>query len=114
MDFNIKGMSCAACSARVEKAVKELQGTDIVSVNLLTNSMHVEGAATEKEIIDAVVKAGYGAKIQKESSVENSGDDEIKQMKKKIVFFCYSACSINVYIHGTYDVGLVASGIYRT
>ncbi|MCI9616867.1 MAG: copper-translocating P-type ATPase [Eubacterium sp.] len=86
MDFNIKGMSCAACSARVEKAVKELEGTDIVSVNLLTNSMHVEGAATEKEIIDAVVKAGYGAKIQKESSVENSGDDEIKQMKKRLFF----------------------------
>lgn len=86
MDFNIKGMSCAACSARVEKAVKELQGTDIVSVNLLTNSMHVEGEATEKEIIDAVVKAGYGAKIQKESSVENSGDDEIKQMKKRLIF----------------------------
>lgn len=86
MDFNIKGMSCAACSARVEKAVKELQGTDIVSVNLLTNSMHVEGVATEKEIIDAVVKAGYGAKVQKESSVENSGDDEIKQMKKRLFF----------------------------
>lgn len=86
MDFNIKGMSCAACSTRVEKAVKELQGTDIVSVNLLTNSMHVEGTATEKEIIDAVVKAGYGAKIQKESSVENSGDDEIKQMKKRLFF----------------------------
>lgn len=86
MDFNIKGMSCAACSARVEKAVKELQGTDIVSVNLLTNSMHVEGAATEKEIIDAVVKAGYGAKIQKESSAENSRDDEIKQMKKRLFF----------------------------
>lgn len=86
MDFNIRGMSCAACSARVEKAVKELQGTDIVSVNLLTNSMHVEGAATEKEIIDAVVKAGYGAKVQKESSAENSGDDEIKQMKKRLFF----------------------------
>ena len=86
MDFNIKGMSCAACSARVEKAVKELQGTDIVSVNLLTNSMHVEGAATEKEIIDAVVKAGYGAKVQKESSSENSRDDEIKQMKKRLFF----------------------------
>ncbi len=86
MDFNIKGMSCAACSARVEKAVKELQGADVVSVNLLTNSMHVEGAATEKEIIDAVVKAGYGAKVKKESNVENSGDDEIKQMKKRLIF----------------------------
>lgn len=86
MDFNIKGMSCAACSARVEKAVKELQGTDLVSVNLLTNSMHVEGAATEKEIIDAVVKAGYGAKVKKESGAESSGDDEIKQMKKRLIF----------------------------
>ena len=49
-------MSCAACSARVEKAVSALQGVESVSVNLLTNSMQVEGSVSEKEVIDAVVK----------------------------------------------------------
>lgn len=58
--FNISGMSCAACSARVEKAVSSLDGVSSCSVNLLTNSMVVEGSANEKEIINAVVKAGYG------------------------------------------------------
>ena len=85
MDFKIKGMSCAACSARVEKAVSSLQGIDSVSVNLLTNSMQVEGSATEKEIIDAVVKAGYGAKAVKGNQIEEEEDSEIGQMKKRLV-----------------------------
>lgn len=86
MDYKIKGMSCAACSARVEKAVSALDGIDSVSVNLLTNSMQVEGEATEKEIIDAVVKAGYGAKAVKGNQIEDEGDSEIGQMKKRLVF----------------------------
>ena len=57
--YNVTGMSCAACSARVEKAVSELSGVTSCSVNLLTNSMTVDGTATETEIIDAVIKAGY-------------------------------------------------------
>ncbi len=59
--FNVTGMSCAACSARVEKAVCALEGTESCAVNLLTGSMTVEGSATEEEIINAVEKAGYGA-----------------------------------------------------
>lgn len=86
MDFKVTGMSCAACSARVEKAVKELEGAENVNVNLLTNSMHVEGKATEKEIINAVVKAGYGAKISKGNHAENDGENEIGQMKKRLMF----------------------------
>jgi len=59
--FDITGMSCAACSARVERAVSALDGVDSCSVNLLTHSMAVEGSAETDEIISAVVKAGYGA-----------------------------------------------------
>ncbi|MBQ7359920.1 MAG: heavy metal translocating P-type ATPase [Lachnospiraceae bacterium] len=63
--YNITGMSCAACSARVEKAVSKLPGVDSCSVNLLTNSMNVEGSASAGEIIEAVEKAGYGASLKK-------------------------------------------------
>ena len=58
--FNITGMSCAACVARVEKAVNSVDGVNACSVSLLTNSMGVEGSATDSEIISAVENAGYG------------------------------------------------------
>ena len=60
--FNVTGMSCAACSARVEMAVKGVEGVEQCSVNLLTNTLTVEGSATDKDIITAVKKAGYGIK----------------------------------------------------
>lgn len=60
--FQITGMSCAACVARVEKAVNQVSGVESCSVNLLTNSMILEGTASEQEIIFAVENAGYGAK----------------------------------------------------
>ena len=60
VQFNVTGMSCAACSARVEKAVNALSGVTACSVSLLTNSMGVEGTATPAEIIAAVENAGYG------------------------------------------------------
>lgn len=59
--YTVTGMSCAACSARVEKAVSKVPGVTSCSVSLLTNSMGVEGSATDQEIIKAVVDAGYGA-----------------------------------------------------
>lgn len=59
--YDVKGMSCAACSSRVEKAVSALDGVTSCSVSLLTNSMAVEGSAPESEIIEAVEKAGYSA-----------------------------------------------------
>lgn len=59
--YNVKGMSCAACSARIEKAVSKVDGVTACSVSLLTNSMGVEGAASEQEIIKAVEDAGYSA-----------------------------------------------------
>lgn len=77
--YNVTGMSCAACSARVEKAVSSVDGVSSCSVNLLTNSMGVEGTATSKEIIDAVEKAGYGASLKtKNKKVKSNSDDELK------------------------------------
>ena len=63
--FNVTGMSCAACSARVERAVNALSGVEACSVNLLTNTLTVEGTVSEKDIITAVKKAGYGIKADK-------------------------------------------------
>ena len=62
--YNVTGMSCAACSARVEKAVSAVPGVDSCSVSLLTNSMGVEGSASAAEIIKAVEDAGYGASLK--------------------------------------------------
>ena len=59
--YNVTGMSCAACSARVEKAVKAVPGVTGCSVSLLTNSMGVEGTASVSAIVRAVQDAGYGA-----------------------------------------------------
>ena len=61
--YSVTGMSCAACSARVEKAVKKVPGVSSCSVSLLTNSMGVEGTASTDAIIAAVVKAGYVASM---------------------------------------------------
>ena len=60
--YTISGMSCAACQSRVEKAVNALPNVDSAVVSLLTNSMQVEGSASDSEIIQTVEKAGYGAK----------------------------------------------------
>ena len=62
--YTVTGMSCAACSARVEKAVSQVSGVTNCSVSLLTNSMGVEGTASPQEIIRAVTDAGYGASLK--------------------------------------------------
>ena len=62
--FDVEGMMCAACSARVEKAVSSVPGVTSCAVSLLTNSMGVEGTASDEEIIKAVVDAGYEAKVK--------------------------------------------------
>ena len=62
--YQVTGMSCAACSARVEKAVSKVPGVTACSVSLLTNSMGVEGTAGEQAVIAAVEAAGYGASVK--------------------------------------------------
>ena len=69
--FSVSGMSCAACSARVEKAVSQTEGVSLCSVNLLTNSMTVEGSATDEAIIAAVTAAGYGASVKTTETNKN-------------------------------------------
>ena len=68
--YQVTGMSCAACSSRVEKAVSAVPGVTSCSVSLLTNSMGVEGSASPETIIQAVTDAGYGA------SLKTSGDNK--------------------------------------
>ena len=72
--YNVTGMSCAACSARVEKAVKKVPGVTSCSVSLLTNSMGVEGTASPAAILSAVQEAGYGAS-PKNASASKASDD---------------------------------------
>ena len=76
--YNVTGMSCAACSARVEKAVSGLPGVESCSVSLLTNSMGVEGTADEKSVIAAVEAAGYGASLKGAEKAASSEDDALQ------------------------------------
>jgi len=86
--FTVTGMSCAACSARVEKAVSGLSGVTECSVNLLTNSMTVSGKATDAEIIKAVTDAGYGAFSDsgKKDAEKTIPDDESKALIKRLLW----------------------------
>ena len=76
-------MTCAACSARVEKAVSSLEGVDTCAVNLLTGSMTVEGRATPDNVIAAVVKAGYGASLSESTSKKERPQPEKEGMDEK-------------------------------
>ena len=92
--FNVTGMSCAACSARVEKAVKKVPGVTSCSVSLLTNSMGVEGTATGAAIIQAVQEAGYGASPKKaggaaagstSADLDALADHETPKLKRRLI-----------------------------
>ena len=97
--YDITGMTCSACSSRVEKSVSKLEGIGTVSVNLLTNSMQVEypdGALTTEQIITCVEKAGYGASLADggktataasapKTKGENVAEKQIAQMKKRLI-----------------------------
>ncbi len=92
--FTVTGMSCAACSARVEKAVSAVPGVTSCAVSLLTNSMGVEGTAAAPDIIAAVEAAGYGARLKSDGAKKNSGsfdsfeealqDHETPLLKKRL------------------------------
>ena len=76
--FNVTGMSCAACSSRVEKAVSKVESVQSCSVSLLTNSMGVEGSASDESIIAAVEKAGYGASVAGAEKKQSAETDQLK------------------------------------
>ena len=77
--YTVTGMSCAACSARVEKAVSKVPGVTACSVSLLTNSMGVEGTASQADIIKAVVDAGYGASVKGEETAAASASYQAEE-----------------------------------
>ena len=81
--YTVTGMSCAACSARVEKAVSKVDGVTSCSVSLLTNSMGVEGSTTDAQIVEAVEQAGYGAspKGAATESENNKANNSLEQLK---------------------------------
>lgn len=88
--YNVTGMSCAACQTRVEKAVSAVDGVESCAVSLLTNSMGVEGSASPEAIIAAVEAAGYGASIKSNKAPVTSNEDslvdrETPVMKKRLV-----------------------------
>lgn len=91
--YQVTGMSCAACVARVEKAVKAVPGVETVAVSLLTNSMGVEGSPEPSAVIQAVEAAGYGAREQGTDKVSPTGygedvlkDTETPKMKKRLIY----------------------------
>lgn len=89
--YNVTGMSCAACSSRVEKAVSSVSGVTSCSVSLLTNSMGVEGTASDADVIKAVCDAGYGASVKEVSddlakSNDSLEDKETPVLKKRLIW----------------------------
>lgn len=87
--FDVTGMSCAACSARVEKAIKEVPGVTECTVSLLTNSLSVNGSADEGAIIAAVERAGYGASAKGENKAaqeEELKDKSTPQLKRRLIW----------------------------
>jgi Cu2+-exporting ATPase len=86
--FNVTGMSCAACSVRVEKAVQAVEGVISCSVNLLTNSMSVDGTASDSEIIAAVTSAGYGATLKGTENAAKSTktDTDTSKLIKRLIW----------------------------
>ena len=118
--YIVTGMSCAACQARVEKAVSKVEGVDSCSVSLLTNSMGVEGSASPEEIIRAVTDAGYGARLKADDAVNSASgssyaadeaaleDRETPVLKKRLIWIARISASPHVLLHGAHDVGLAS------
>lgn len=103
--YTVTGMSCAACSARVEKAVSAVPGVTSCSVSLLTNSMGVEGTASAEAVVSAVQAAGYGASLKGAASAPTAAaqedalaDRETPALKRRLI---------------DRQVGLCAEGLQR-
>ena len=117
--YLVTGMSCAACSARVEKAVSKVKGVTSCSVSLLTNSMGVEGTASPEAIIQAVQQAGYGASKKGAESTPAAGSDSDAladhetPVLEALDRFCRIPGGAHVSFNGTYDVELAASVFFQ-
>ena len=111
--FTITGMTCSACSARVEKAVAKVDGTKDVSVNLLTNSMQLEydeAKTSVPAIIKAVVDAGYGASVKGKQAAAKAAPQEdpvkksIAEMKHRLVWsIAFLLPTMYISMHGLFE-----------
>lgn len=120
--YTVTGMSCAACSSRVEKAVSKVPGVTACSVSLLTNSMGVEGDVPPETVIHAVEDAGYGAflkgqgtaaQAQSASEAEDALKDRETPVLKHRLIASLGFLAVLMYMSmGTYDVGLAAAALY--
>ena len=131
VQYKVTGMSCAACQARVEKAVSAVEGVESCAVSLLTNSMGVEGTALPNDVIAAVEAAGYGASIKSPDAAAKSGadredslrDTETPKMKKRLIasilllipllYVSMGHMLWNWPLPGFFDGNHVAMGIYQ-
>ena len=112
--YDVTGMSCAACQARVEKAVSKVDGVTSCSVSLLTNSMGVEGTANSEAIIKAVTDAGYGAKLQGSSSGSKTlEDNETKTLIKRLIFSAFFLIVLMYITMGHNMLGLPLPGFFE-
>ncbi len=126
--YNVTGMSCAACQARVEKAVNEVPGVTSCAVSLLTNSMGVEGDAREEDVIRAVENAGYGASVQgksegKETDKDTLEDKETPLLKKRLMtslvflvilmYFSMGHMMLNLPLPPFFDGNHIAMGLIQ-
>lgn len=122
--FNVTGMSCAACAARVEKAVSGVSGVSSCAVNLLTNSMNVEGSFAVEDVISAVGKAGYGASlggedVKKRERADDDGRKILKRLCVSIVllailmYFSMGAMMFNFPLPKFFEHNCVAVGLVQ-
>ena len=117
--YNVGGMSCAACSARVEKAVSQLDGVTSCSVSLLTNSMGVEGTAKPQEIIAAVENAGYTASVkggeskQAENKADSLKDAESPKILKRLIASIGFLLALMYFSMGHSMLGLPLPGFFN-
>lgn len=112
--YNVTGMSCAACVARVEKAVNQVPGVSSCAVSLLTNSMGVDGTADSAAIVKAVEHAGYGCSVkgaEKTAAPQEDAlaDRETPKLKRRLIASIGFLAVLMYFSHGPYDVGLAAA-----
>lgn len=121
--YTVTGMTCAACQSHVEKAVAKVPGVSSVAVALLTNSMAVDGTASNEEIIRAVENAGYGARLKGEEKKKSSASEKLAQEAEaladhetpKLKGASYGlpySCAPHVYHHGAQYARLACSRIF--
>ena len=117
--YIVTGMSCAACSARVEKAVNQIPGVESCSVSLLTNSMGVEGDANSADVIKAVTEAGYGCSLKENGAEKKKTDysaqeemlkDKETPLLKKRLFTSLGFLIVLMYLFNEFKIRICEKG----